>query len=139
MRRFTVILILTLLPLYRLVQIIAHLASTSVMVVFLIRVKPFYRQTVNIQEILNEISVIIAGFHLFIFTEWVERDGRIIMGWSLIAVIGLNVIMNMVMLAYVVFHMMCIKARRKYAINQRALILLRQTNKRKLILQARQV
>jgi len=109
------------------------------MVVFLIRVKPFYRHTVNIQEILNEISVIIAGFHLFIFTEWVERDGRIIMGWSLIAVIGLNVIMNMVMLAYVVFHMMCIKARRKYAINQRALILLRQTNKRKLILQARQV
>ena len=132
-RRFFVIIILTLLPLYRLVQIHAHLFSTSVMIVYLIRVKPFYRLTVNLQEILNEITVMIAAFTLFTFTEWVSPEDRVDMGWSLIAVIGLNVLINMGTLAFVVLHMLYIKARRKYAMNKRALIMLRQTEKRKLI------
>ena len=97
------------------------------MVVYLIRIKPFYRQTVNIQEVLNEITVIIAAHHLYIFTEWVSLEDRIFMGWSLIAVIGVNVAMNMGMLAFVVLHMVYIKSRKKYAVNKRALIMLRQT------------
>ena len=75
----------------------------------------------------------IAAFTLFTFTEWVSPEDRVDMGWSLIAVIGLNVLINMGTLAFVVLHMLYIKLRRKYAMNKRALIMLRQTEKRKLI------
>ena len=56
------------------------------------------------QEIFNEWTVLNAAYHLFIFTEWVyDADRRLEFGWSLIAVIVLNVVFNFgVLTVYVI-------------------------------------
>ena len=62
-------------------------------------VLPYENKVINLQEIVNEWTVIIASYHLFCFTEWVyDEDRRIEIGWSLLCVIGLNVTFNSVLL-----------------------------------------
>ena len=51
-------------------------------------VKPFTSMMQNIQEVLNEVTILLACYPLFTFTEWVSNmDRRMEMGWFLLAVI----------------------------------------------------
>ena len=63
------------------------------------RVLPYQNRMISVQEIVNEWTVTVASYHLICFTEWVyDRDRRLEIGWSLIAVIALNVGFNIVLL-----------------------------------------
>ena len=76
-----------------------QLWSTLYIMSYTAYVLPYENRVINLQEIVNEWTVIIASYHLFCFTEWVyDEDRRIEIGWSLLCVIGLNVAFNSVLL-----------------------------------------
>ena len=51
----------------------------------------------NIGEIANELSVVIAAYHLFWFTDYVSLpESELSFGWSIIGTILLNVLFNIV-------------------------------------------
>ena len=53
----------------------------------------------NVQEVINECTVLIAAYHLFGFTEWIfDMERRIELGWTLIGTIVLNVVFNFAIL-----------------------------------------
>lgn len=58
-------------------------------------VLPYENRVINVQEVVNEWTVIVASYHLFCFTEWIyDNDRRIECGWSLLVVIALNILFN---------------------------------------------
>ena len=78
-------------------------------------VLPYKSFMQNIQEVFNECTVIVASYHLFCFTEWIfDMERRFELGWSLIAVIVLNVFFNIALLAFVVLKSAYIKLRKSY-------------------------
>ena len=66
-------------------------------------VLPFQSLLLNYQEVFNEITVLLASYHLFCFTEWVyDLNARFLIGWSLLAVIAINVVTNIGIMLFVV-------------------------------------
>ena len=65
------VLIITLLPTQRNIQINMQLVCTLFMMSYSAYVLPFNSKVLNYQEIVNEITVLLASYHLFCFTEWV--------------------------------------------------------------------
>ena len=50
----------------------------------------------NIMEIINELSILVAAYHLIAFNDFVEDpELQYKVGWSIIAVTVLNVLVNM--------------------------------------------
>ena len=95
-RRYFMILVITLLPNYRNTQIVCQLWSTLFMMSYISWVRPFEREGQNTLEIINEIIVLLASYHLFCFTEWIyDFERRWEIGWSLVMLIGLNVTINL--------------------------------------------
>ena len=67
-------------------------------------VLPFQSMVQNYQETINEIFVLIAGYHLFCFTEWVyDLNMRFTVGWSLLGFVGLNLAINIGIMLVIVF------------------------------------
>lgn len=67
------------------------------------------------QEVFNEITVLIASYHLLVFTEWVwDMERRFEAGWSLIALIVINVCFNFAVLAVFVIKDSIRKTKLKY-------------------------
>jgi len=65
------------------------------MVAYLVSVKPFEQPILNRIEIMNEVTVLVASIHLFVFSDFVEDPQRqYLMGWSLIGVTCLNIGIN---------------------------------------------
>ena len=105
LRRYSVILVLTLLPGNTLSQILTTMISTMVVIAYVSGIRPHARATINNQEIINEITVLIASYPLLIFTNWVwDMDTRVNAGWFLIACIMLNVILNISILLFAVIY-----------------------------------
>ena len=97
------VLVLTLLPTQRNIQINFQLVSTLFVMSYTTYVLPFSVMKSNYMETMNEIIVLLASYHLFVFTEWVyDLDQRYRMGWSLVTlVIGLLVV-NIAILAHTI-------------------------------------
>jgi len=109
-RRFVMIFMLVLLPSQRNIQIVTQLWSTLYIMSYTAYVLPYKSMTQNYQEILNEITVLVAAYHLFCFTEWIfDYHRRFELGWSLIGIIILNVIINVVIVCFVVLKSVCKK------------------------------
>ena len=105
LRRYSVILVLTLLPGNTLSQILTTMISTMVVIAYVSGIRPHARASINNQEIINEITVLIASYPLLIFTSWVwDMDSRVNAGWFLIACILLNVLLNMSILIFAVIY-----------------------------------
>ena len=86
------ICVIILMPFHRNTQINAQLWSTLLIMCYTAHVLPYRAFIQNVQENFNEWTVLVASYHLFVFTEWVfDMNRRIDLGWSLIAVILLNV------------------------------------------------
>ena len=87
------------------------------------------------QEIINEWTVLVAAYHLFIFTEWVtDQNRRLEFGWSLIAVIGLNVAFNFAVLANFAIRSCIDRVKTKYKRKKHAKLVARhkeQTSRRR--------
>ena len=79
--------------------------STMVVIAYVAGIRPHARAAINYQEIINEITVLIASYPLLIFTNWVwDMDTRVNAGWFLIACIMLNVILNISILLFAVIY-----------------------------------
>ena len=76
-----------------------HLWSTLAIMCYTAHVRPYKELIQNVQEVFNECTVLIAAYHLFGFTEWIfDMERRMELGWSLIAIIILNVCFNFTIL-----------------------------------------
>ena len=95
-RRYLILLILTLLPAFYLTQVFLHMISTIGVTAYLGRAQPYQSKLNNIIEILNELTVFVAAYPLLTFTDWVfEVEGRNYNGWFIVACISLNIVLNL--------------------------------------------
>ena len=95
LRRYLMLLILTLLPTNSLAQVFLQMGSTKVVVAYLGRVMPYQSPVFSVIEILNELMVLGAAYPLLTFTDWVfSLETRNFNGWFMVAYICLNIIFN---------------------------------------------
>ena len=89
--------------------------STLYIMSYTASVLPYRDRVQNIQEVFNEFTVLVASYHLFAFTEWIyDYERRFEVGWSLVAVIVLNVCFNFVILTIFVIKDCLRKSKLKY-------------------------
>jgi hypothetical protein len=64
--------------------------------IYLIYSRPFGKPLLNMIEIFNEFCILVAAYHLFAFTDYLD-DVRIKYngGWSLIVITIINIIVNL--------------------------------------------
>ncbi len=63
--------------------------------------KPYDSRRINMIELFNEYTILVAGYHLFIFTDFVEDEQqKWNAGWSIIALIVVNLIVNLAVTTY---------------------------------------
>jgi hypothetical protein len=63
---------------------------------FIAEVKPFELPLLNTMEVINECFIIMAAYHLFLFTEFVpDPIIQYKFGWSIILVTIINIVINM--------------------------------------------
>ena len=78
-------------------------------------VKPYNSMNMNLQEVLNEVTILLACYPLLTFTEWVsDMDRRIEMGWFLLALIGLSLMTYITLSTFVGISNSYKKLRRRY-------------------------
>ena len=69
------------------------------MSIYITYVKPFETPLLNYMEVFNEVCVLIATYHLFLFTDFVpDPELRYSIGWSIIGVTIVNIIVNMLVM-----------------------------------------
>lgn len=69
------------------------------LLIYDILVKPFESPLLNKMEIFNEISIIVAAYHLPLFTEFVDDQmTHYFAGWSLILLVILNITVNLIVM-----------------------------------------
>ena len=62
---------------------------------YVARDQPFLSPSMNKQELVNEMTVLIAAYPLLVFTNWVPNEERKLdAGWFVVACICLNVMFN---------------------------------------------
>ena len=70
--------------------------TSIIYIIFVGTVKPFETRRLNQLEIFNELCILIASYHMIVFTDFVDnQDIQYLGGWSLIAVILFNMIVNL--------------------------------------------
>ena len=114
-RRVTMVMVLTMLPTQRNIQINIFIITTLFVMSYASYVLPFDSMLQNIQETINEVYVLIASYHLFCFTEWVyDLNTRFIIGWSLIGVVIANLATNIDIIIGLTISQSIKKSRRAY-------------------------
>ena len=67
-------------------------------------VKPFENPILNRLEVFNEVCIMAASYHLFVFTEYVDDPiMQYKVGWSIIGVTAFNIMVNMGVMLYASF------------------------------------
>ena len=67
-------------------------------------VKPFKNPVLNRLEIFNELCIMAAAYHLFVFTDYVDDpDMQYKVGWSMIGVTAFNIVVNMIVMGFASF------------------------------------
>ena len=83
-------------PLYRNTQINVALLLTLSMLIYMLHVRPFEDNSLNRQELFNEILVLLANYILYLNTEFVDDLGTIYaIGWTTIGIILFNLVVNL--------------------------------------------
>ena len=125
-RRYVMILIITLSQAFRNVQIFSYLWITVFMLWYIASVRPYKEFRNNLQEMVNEATILMAGYSLLTFTEWVDDDNtRMINGWFLIGCLLFSLLFNMSLLIVVGCKESYHKIRRLYYENLRKKNLIR--------------
>jgi hypothetical protein len=66
--------------------------------------RPFENPLLNKLEIFNELCIMGAAYHLFVFTQYVDDPKlQYNVGWSMIGVTTFNIVVNMVIMAHASF------------------------------------
>ena len=114
------ILILTVMPWSKYAQILGQIYGTMAVIYYLSYFKPFSEGFMNLQERVNEITVLLAAYPLFVFTDWVSDDDRKMeAGWYLVSSILLNIFFNIAILVYFLCKDLIRKAKRRYIIENK--------------------
>lgn len=117
LRRYLMILILTVMPWSKYSQILGQIYGTIFVIYYLSHFRPFTEGFLNLQERVNEITVLFAAYPLFVFTDWVgDEDRKTEAGWYLVSCILLNILFNIAVLVYFLCKDLIRKAKRKYII-----------------------
>ena len=83
-------------------QILIMTLHSFLMIIYLAKVKPFESRLLNRVEIFNECIVLIASYHLFMFTKFTsDPDTQYQVGWSMIGFALLCIASNMFILVAV--------------------------------------
>ena len=81
---------------YRLIHINTQLLTTYCFLCYIAYFKPFKLSRSNLQEILNEVTALLATYILFVYTNWVsDLETRYQVGWVSIAMLVANVAINL--------------------------------------------
>ena len=75
-------------------QIVAQLLSSSAFVLYTMESNPFTESKMNILEALNEFIIIGLAYPLFFYTDYCTNDLRYQIGWSTIALIISDFLLN---------------------------------------------
>ena len=82
------------------IQITVQLITTYTFLCYTASIKPFKLPLHNIQECINEVTVLFATYILFSYTDWVaDVATRYMIGWVSIAMISLNIFNNIMFMA----------------------------------------
>jgi hypothetical protein len=66
---------------------------------YLVHTKPFSISKINKQEIFNELTIFLESYHCICITDFVEdAETKVIVGWSMIAVVVINLLFGVVSL-----------------------------------------
>mmetsp|Transcript_5324 Transcript_5324/g.7133 ORF Transcript_5324/g.7133 Transcript_5324/m.7133 type:complete len:94 (-) Transcript_5324:1150-1431(-) len=80
---------------------------------------PYKVSLQNKQEAFNEWTVLASSYHLFMFTNWIsDEERRYELGWSFIALICVNVIINFGLAGFVGAQAFCRRLKLRYLKNQ---------------------
>lgn len=121
LRRYTMLISLTLVFDEPLWQVELQMASTMFIVYYITNFQPFYSPAMNRIEALNELTVLVASYPLLTFTEWVwVLEERKRYGWYLINCIGLSVLFNILVTLAMWIHKIC-RSLKFYCLRRRKL------------------
>ena len=83
------------------IQVQLFVFHCILVIIYIVLCKPFENPVMNRLEIFNELCIIVAGYHLFTFTSFVDSaSSQYMMGWSMIGVTIFNIAVNMIVLGY---------------------------------------
>ena len=90
---------------YKVLQLSVNIILSLIMLAYNIKVKPWTVDALNTQEICNEVIILICGYHLILFGDWIDETEMIngyyfkgVMGFSMIGFIILGVVINIVII-----------------------------------------
>ena len=80
-------------------QIMVLLHLTTLTMSYIAYNKPFNLSLLNSLELINEVTILIAVYHLTLFTDYVgKHETKYLVGWSLCAITAINILTNLVFL-----------------------------------------
>lgn len=88
-------------------QALILILQSLIHILYVVSVRPFEEMSLNLMELFNEATVLLATYHAMALTEMLPTDSasEIIdsqykVGWSLITLVGINMIANLVVMIY---------------------------------------
>ena len=101
-RRQIMVFTLVFMPKFGNLQLSLHILCSFTSLVYTALVKPYINESQNSQEICNEVFILLGGYHMIVFTDFVPdefvtelgKNFKTQIGWSLIAVLAANVAFN---------------------------------------------
>jgi hypothetical protein len=94
-RIFVLCITLIVLQKYRYFQIFMVNALFTMMLIYIGWTKPFADPTIYFFEMFNECFIALTNYHMMCFADFVQDDAtRNILGWSMIGIVGGNLVIN---------------------------------------------
>jgi len=90
---------------YGFYKVSIFLLSALLIVLYTILVKPYENETLNKQEILNELFILVSSYFMLAFSEWIPDDQKLTgtnlnlkntIGQAMFALIAINIFTNLV-------------------------------------------
>lgn len=104
LRRLAFALTAVLLKSLPSIQVAFTCFQSLVVITYIAQVQPFELPLLNTMEIVNEFTILVATYHLFLFTDYVEDPNmQYILGWSMIGLTVLNILINMGVMVWTSF------------------------------------
>eukprot|EP00347_Sterkiella_histriomuscorum_P005898 403354854 len=96
LRRLIFCLAAVFLEEYPFLQYMIVFAQSLIMILFIVYCKPFVRRIFVYQEIFNEVCILVASYHMIMFSNYVNNeDIQYYAGWSLVLLVTFNIFTNM--------------------------------------------
>lgn len=99
LRRLLIAVIATMFKDYSFLQVQVIVVHSVAVIIYTAWVRPFELPMMNTMEIFNELCILLASCHLFVFTAFVDSpEVQYKLGWTLIGVSVLNMAVNILVM-----------------------------------------